>query len=91
MGPYRSTGVLALCYPVTVDLEIRTQVPTHEGPLRGCSLLDSLRKGRFPFFMPSPTAKSGLKPSDITSPGRTVGCCEIIAENYPLTDGRIGL
>jgi hypothetical protein len=35
----------------------------HEGPLRGCSLLDSLRKGRFRFFMPSPTAESGFNDS----------------------------
>jgi hypothetical protein len=48
------------CHPVVVDLDIRTRVPTYEGPLRGLSLLDSLRKDRFPFFMPSPTAESGV-------------------------------
>jgi hypothetical protein len=61
MGPCRFTRVLALCHPVVIDLDICTQVPTHEGPLRSCSLLASLRKGRFPFFMPSPAAESGFK------------------------------
>jgi hypothetical protein len=51
---------LTLCRPAVVDCEIRTQVPTYEDPLRGCSLLDPLRKGRFPFLMPSPTAECGL-------------------------------
>jgi hypothetical protein len=60
MGPCRSTGGLALCRPVVADLEIPTQVPTDEGPVRGCSLLDSQRKDRFPFFMPGPTAESGF-------------------------------
>jgi hypothetical protein len=49
-----------LCHPVVVDLDIRPRIPTHEGPLRGCSLLASLRKGRLPFFMPSPTPESRL-------------------------------
>jgi hypothetical protein len=52
--------IFPLCHPAVVDLDICTQVPTHEGPLRGCGLLDSLRKGRFPFFMPSPPAESGI-------------------------------
>jgi hypothetical protein len=56
-----------LYHPVLVDLEIRAQVPTHEGPVKGSSLLDSLRKGRFPFFMPSPTAESGIKLSEGSS------------------------
>jgi hypothetical protein len=50
MGPSRFKGVIAICPPVMVDKEILTQVPTREGPLGGCSLLDSLRKARFPFF-----------------------------------------
>jgi hypothetical protein len=52
--------IFSLYHPVIVDLEIRTRVLTNEGPLRGCSLLDSLRKGRFPFFMPKSTTESGL-------------------------------
>jgi hypothetical protein len=49
MGPCRFKGVIAICHPAIVDLEILTQLPTCEGPLRRCSLLDSLRKGHFPF------------------------------------------
>jgi hypothetical protein len=60
---YRS---FPLYHPVADDLEIRTQVPTYNGPLRSCSRLDSLRKGRFPFFMPSPTAESGLSKSNFS-------------------------
>jgi hypothetical protein len=57
-GTVQVHSIFPLYHPVIVDLEIRTQVPTHEGPLRGCSLLDSLRNARFPFFMPSPTSES---------------------------------
>jgi hypothetical protein len=53
--------IFPLYHPVVVDLEIRTQVPTYDDPLEGCGLLDSLRKSRFPFFMPSPTAESAIK------------------------------
>jgi hypothetical protein len=50
IGPCRFKKVFAICHLVIVDKKFPTQVPTREGPLRGCSLLDSLRKGRFPFF-----------------------------------------
>jgi hypothetical protein len=59
-GTVQVHGSFPLYHPVVVVLETRTQVPTDEGPLRGCSLLDSLRKGRFPFVIPSPTAESGF-------------------------------
>jgi hypothetical protein len=59
-GTVQLHRIFPLHHPVVVDLANRTQVPTHEGPLRGCSLLASLRKGRFPFSMPSPTAESGM-------------------------------
>jgi hypothetical protein len=49
--------------PRRCDIDIRAQVPTHDGPLGGCSLLDSLRKGRFLFTMPCPAAESGLSPT----------------------------
>jgi hypothetical protein len=52
--------ILPLNRLLVVDLEIRTKVTTYEGPLRACSLLDLLRKGRLPFFTPSPTAETGM-------------------------------
>jgi hypothetical protein len=42
-GTVQVHRIFPLYHPVVVGLDIRTQAPTHKGPLTGCSLLDSLR------------------------------------------------
>ncbi len=48
MGPCRFKVLFAPYQPVVNDLETCTRVPNNNAPLRGCGLLDSLRKGRSP-------------------------------------------
>jgi hypothetical protein len=76
-GTVQVHRIFPFYHPVVVDLGIHTYVQTHEGPLRGCSLLDSLRKNRFPFFMPSPTAESGIITWPTANVPLKVGRCRL--------------